>query len=365
LRQAAGFCLAACRFHFALGNNTMFTINKPLLRLAVAIRTDLASRHGRDRFVELPRWSWDRCIELVRRIRRAEMRGWHLAAHEVRKDLGYTLSTLEAELSAIRSQLPRLASTESVTLARTGDIYQDLLELGKEFEEVHYNVRGHSLSVTTEPITLRDIYLGPFEIRLDWTCSDQPAYRVIATEPHPPESRENVTHPHVMDQLLCEGHSRQAIRQAFVQGRLLDFFTLIANGLRTYNEESPFVALEIWYGTTCSDCGAVVDEDERYVCQKCEAVICEGCETSCCGCDDNCCSQCITACQACDDNYCRACLKPCNECRECVCSSCLENDERCVICHEKERKERAFLAAEAADRAAVQPHGVGQALVPA
>ena len=34
------------------------------------------------------------------------------------------------------------------------------------------------------------------------------------------------------------------------------------------------MALEIWYGQTCSDCGAVVDEDERYVCQKCEETIC-------------------------------------------------------------------------------------------
>ena len=32
-----------------------------------------------------------------------------------------------------------------------------------------------------------------------WPVSDAPAYRVIAKDPHPAESRENVTHPHVMD----------------------------------------------------------------------------------------------------------------------------------------------------------------------
>jgi hypothetical protein len=91
------------------------------------------------------------------------------------------------------------------------------------------------------------------------------ALRVIAKDPPPCESRENVTHPHVMDETLCEGHGRHAIRQAIAQGRLLDFFTLVANGLRTYNEESPFVALELWYGAACSDCGAVVDDEDRFV----------------------------------------------------------------------------------------------------
>ena len=49
-----------------------------------------------------------------------------------------------------------------------------------------------------------------------------------------------------MDERLCEGDGRSAIRQALAQGRLLDFFMLVAGGLRTYNAESPFVALEIW-----------------------------------------------------------------------------------------------------------------------
>jgi hypothetical protein len=340
----------------------MPSTNKPFLRLAGAIHAELAAPRSRDTFVELPTCSWDRCAQLVRLVRRAELRGWHLAAEELRRDLGYTLSTLQSELTAIASQSPRIPITKA--LAKVGDVYCDLLALNEEFDEVDHDLRGRWLSVTTEPITLQDIYLGPFEIQLDWGRSgDDSAYRVIANEPHPAESRDNVTHPHVMDDRLCEGHSRQAIRQALSQGRLLDFFTLVANGLRTYNEESPFVALEIWHGATCSNCGAIVDEEERYLCQRCEETICQGCEVACCGCDDCYCSQCITGCEACDDNFCGGCLKPCKQCQRNICSNCLEEDERCSACHEKQEREDD--ADPAAGGAAVQPLCLGQAAVSA
>jgi len=328
--------------------------------LAAAIHAELAIHRHRDVSIELPTCSWDSCVELVRQSRRADLRGWHLAAAELRKDLSYTLTTLQSELTAIISQLPRITTTK--TVATVGDLYEDLLALQKDFEELDYDLRGRWLSVTTEPITLEGIYLGPFEIRLDWgRMSGDPAYRVIANDPHPAESRDTVTHPHVMDERLCEGDSRQAIRQAVVQGRLLDFFTLVANGVRSYNDDSPFVALALWHGGSCADCGAAVDEDDRYTCQKCEEAICGNCEVTCSGCDDACCSQCIMGCEVCDDNYCRGCLDACKGCRQRVCSNCLEEDERCSNCHDKEEREQNEVAA--SDHATVQPHCLGQAVV--
>lgn len=339
----------------------MSSINKSLLRLAVAIHSQLASHGGHDRVAELPKSSWECCTGLVAKIRRAELRGWQLAAAELRRDLAYMISSVQSELTAIASQLSAL--TPARPMATVGDVYEDLLTLEDDFDEVEFDIRDHRLSVTTEPITLQNVYLGPFEIQLDWgRTRDDSAYRVIASEPQPPESRENVTHPHVMDDRLCEGHSRHAIRQALVQGRLLDFFMLVANGLRTYNEESPFVALEVWFGVSCADCGALMDEDERYVCQKCEETICSGCEAMCGGCDDSCCSQCITCCAACDDNFCQGCLKPCKECRSSVCSGCLQDDERCSSCHEKDQNNTTNPAP---DRATVQPIRMGQTAVPA
>ena len=159
---------------------------------------------------------------------------------------------------------------------------------------------------------LEGVYLGPFEIQLQWarvTNGGEPAYRVIAKDPHPAESRENVTHPHVMDEILCEGDGKHGIRRALSEGRLLDFFTLVAGVLRTYNPESPFVELALWSGSSCSDCGALVDEDYSYSCHKCGDTICGECETVCGGCDDSCCSGCIGSCAACEESFCRRCLK--------------------------------------------------------
>jgi hypothetical protein len=339
----------------------MNPINKHLLRLAGAIHAWLASHRYQDRLAELPKWSWDACAELARKIRRAEQRGWHMAAAELRHDLRYTLRTLEGELGAISAQLSAMTTTDCTATA--GDVYEDLLALTDDFDEMDFDIHEQRLSVTTEPITLQDIYLGPFEIRLDWgRARSDAAYRIIAQDPHPAESRENCTHPHVLDEILCEGHSRHAIRQALGQGRLLDFFTLVANGVRTYNEESPFVALEVWYGATCADCSAVVHDDDRYVCQRCEETICSGCETTCCGCDDSCCSQCNTGCAVCDDNFCRRCVKPCQECRQNVCSGCLHDDERCASCHDNEQKQ---VTDAVADSTAIQPVCLGEAAIPA
>lgn len=338
-------------------------IDKKLLRLASAIHAELNAHKSRER-LELPTSCWDSCAELVSKSLRAEMRGWHLAAEQLRRDLGYSIPNLQSELNALASKLPRV--TTSKTMTRIGDIYADLLVLVIEFNQTDYDVRGRWISVTTEPITLQGIYLGPFDISLDLRrAGDNCAYRVIAQDPHPPESRDNVTHPHVMDERLCEGDSRHAIRHALAQGRLLDFFNLVANGLRSYNPESPFVALEVWYGGTCSDCGAVVDEDDCYVCRKCEETICGNCECGCSRCGASCCSQCITVCEVCDDNYCRGCLSPCKQCRASVCSSCLEEDERCSGCHEKELREQNPITTQASIGAEVQPHGMGQAAVPA
>jgi hypothetical protein len=345
----------------------MPTINKPLLKLALALHTQLASNGANDPFIELPVSSWDRCAELVRQLRRARLRGWHLAMNQLLGDLSYAIPSVQHELAAIQERLPR--STGIQCLATVSDIYQDLVSLSEEFEEFDADGRTQRLSVTTEAITLDNVYLGPFKIQLQslrLSRGEGPAYRIIAKDPHPAESRENVTHPHVMDEILCEGDGRAAIRQALAQGRLLDFFTLIAGILRTYNQESPFVELALWHGSTCSDCGTLVDEDDGYSCQKCGDTICGDCEATCCGCDDCCCANCIGSCAACEDNHCDSCLKTCDGCLRRVCSGCLDQNERCPNCHEKDCfEDRTDDCAPPPDGAAVQPHRLGQAFVPA
>jgi hypothetical protein len=253
-------------------------------------------------------------------------------------------------------------------LVTASDIYRDLVTLSEEFEELDYDVKTCRISITTDPIVLEGVFLGPFEIQLQWarvTKGGEPSYLVIAKDPHPAESRDNVTHPHVMDQVLCEGDGKHGIRRALDEGRLLDFFTLVSGVLRTYNPESPFVELALWSGSSCSDCGALVDEDYSYSCNKCGDTICGECETTCCGCDDYCCSGCIGSCAACEESFCRRCLKTCDGCHRHVCSGCLDEQERCTNCHEDEPENDDGAIGSPPDSIAIQSDSVGQAVVPA
>lgn len=339
----------------------MHDFDKQLWRLATAYHASLTNQSARGRPLSLPSHNWQQCEDLIQQIQRAELRHWHLAAAELRADLHSYIGALQSEFNSLSTLLRSRPS--GYGLSTVGSVYHDLESLIEEFEEVGHDVRGHWISVTTETITLEDIYLGPFEIRLDWgrIHGDYP-YRVIAKDPQPAAGRDDVPHPHVADERLCEGESHVAIRQALEQGRLLDFFTLVANGLRSYNPDSPFVALDVWLGGTCVDCGRAVDEDDRFVCERCDQYVCGGCESSCCCCGYTYCSQCSFACAGCDDNYCRDCLKSCPECHNQFCASCLQQDERCNNCHDKENESTP---ASTADNPAIQPHGLGQALVPA
>src|SRR5262245_10042172 len=84
---------------------TMRVIHKRLLKLAIAYRAQLAAHRGRERVLELPTWSWDRCAAVVRQIRRAELRGWNLASDVLRRDLASMIPPLVSELAELGERL--------------------------------------------------------------------------------------------------------------------------------------------------------------------------------------------------------------------------------------------------------------------
>ncbi len=249
------------------------------------------------------------------------------------------------------------------------------MALHDEFEEVTFDRRGHTLSVTMEAIELDGVYLGPFEIRLDWENSQgcqSYNYRVIALDANPAAANDSVTHPHVQDEEVCEGYGHEPIRRALEQGRLLDFFVIVANLLRTYNSGSPYVSLSEWYGIQCPDCGSTVGDDDRWTCEKCEASVCGECYYNCPGCDCAFCNECVTHCEGCDENHCGGCMRQCSRCNAELCQGCLDDNERCSDCHDKETEEEneELLANGSCDGgvdafAPLQPDGVDQAAVPA
>ena len=123
------------------------------------------------------------------------------------------------------------------------------MALKGEFTNLDIDIKAHEVAVTTDKITLEDVLLGEFEIRLKWDCIGrvQKPYRVIARDPHPAAKNEDVTHPHVQDEHLCEGEGQTAIAAAIAEGRLYDFFLLVSQVLHTYGRGSAYVALDRWH----------------------------------------------------------------------------------------------------------------------
>lgn len=350
----------------------MMRKQEPLIRLAIAIREQLSPRRCAVENTELPTSAWQQCDTLLGKLRRARRRGWHLAVGRLQRDLQGATQRLQGALSEIDRQLE--TSTAELRRASVSDICADLIALREEFDEVTFDRRGRTVSVTTEPITLEGVHLGPFEIRLDWDGlaeSGPDNYRVIALDSNPAASNDSVTHPHVQDEVVCEGDGRQPIRHSLQQGRLLDFFAIVANLLRTYNAGSPYVLLSEWHGVPCVSCGTTVCDDERYICEKCETAMCGECYYSCPGCDGIYCSECVTHCEGCDEYHCRPCMKHCSRCGIELCQGCLDNDERCSDCHdqETEESEETLTNDEWGEHCntdtPLQPHRVGEAAVPA
>jgi hypothetical protein len=290
-----------------------------------------------------------------------------LAAAKLKEESIFSLQRLRDRVAAMLVTDEDSRSTQAPPSA--GDIYQDLTALHEEFAEVSWSLTDETLSVTTEPIVLEGVYLGAFRIELRWAeLPASSAYGIIAVDPNPAASNESVTHPHVEDGELCAGEGRIAIRHALAEGRLVDFFLVVANILRTYNHGSAFVTLELWEGRRCMDCGAHTREDEYVSCAQCDRSVCNDCYVYCESCHSTYCSECSSQCAACVERYCNDCLHTCPACQELVCSNCLMEKD-CECCHEKEPEDDSPESDAAhpsrSASAAVQSDRLGQTTVPA
>lgn len=340
-----------------------------MLRMAMAIHEQLQPKTTNEPRIQLPTELWHQVELLNRKCHKAIEQNWTLSANRLNRDMRAAIERLRYEVSELENRFRPINHVNSIASVR--DIRSDLMSLHDEFEHVALNLRERTLSVTTEAIVLEGTYLGPFEIRLALKKESEGlpfSYRVIAVDPNPAAANESVTHPHVQDESVCEGDGKQPIRQALEQGRLLDFFLIVANLLRTYNSGSPFVALSDWQGVECSDCGTVVDNDDRWTCQECETAICSECNILCPGCSDVFCHDCVSRCEGCDEHFCNGCLDSCSDCGATLCQDCLENDERCS-CNEQEVEAKEMQEGRAGPQSenetAVQSDRLGQVALPA
>ena len=313
-------------------------------------------------------------------MERAQLHGWLLAADRLRQELAFALALLRGQLTESSECLQSACEDRRPVSPR--DLYEDILALEDEFDEVTWNRSAKTLSVITDPIELEQIHLGRFEICLDWSkLAVGSPYRVIAREPRPAASDQSVTHPHVSDEHVCEGDAQVPLRLALMEGRLTDFFLIVASLLHTYNPSSPYVAMSDWYGVACADCDTHIDEDERSSCEQCGSSMCGECNRTCGDCDGILCTGCISMCTVCQSDYCFSCLKSCRECSARICPDCRDNQERCKTCHdasknenqsdhedEKQQEEQPTAATDSVSRPAdpaLQPDRLGQVAIPA
>ena len=304
------------------------------IHAAVLIHEQITGRSALADTISLPEYSWQQVQRLKRQFVRAHERGWRLAEKALFRDLADVLHRVQYELEGAVRRVEAYRQSRPAT--SPAEIYRDIVALKQEFDGLEIDFSTHELVVTTDSIILEDIDFGEFEIRLDWSqigSSKQP-YRVVALDPHPAARDQDVTHPHVQEERLCEGDGRAAIAGALADGRGYDFFTLVSQVLHTYGRGSAYVELDHWDGVLCDECGDLVDDEDRYGCQQCGDTLCSSCAVPCQHCQDMYCAECIRSCAACGENYCSSCLAVCSGCRKRFCENCLE-EGLCRSCQEK------------------------------
>lgn len=264
-------------------------------------------------------------------------RNWLFAAKRCQENIITVLDEIPYKISTIKQLTDN--NTNEETAVTVSQIYQELKQIQQEFAGLNYNKEKKIIAVITKPITLEDVYLGPFQVELHINklnkLYNECPYYCVALEPNPAANNEEVTHPHISGERLCEGEGSAPIRAALEQGRLYDFFSVVNNILNTYSPDSPYVSLDEWLGgADCYDCGVGINNDDSYYCGFCDRVYCCECSSYCKSCDETICLGCGGSCPNCQEFICKNCLKKCPECGDTFCQLCLEEDV-CKNCKEQ------------------------------
>lgn len=268
-------------------------------------------------------------------------RDWHSAAQQVLDKVSRDMNDFSYHLSRFKEFVGR----DTISIPLLSDIVSELLQMEQEFEQFRFDLAGKTISVITKPIVLENITFGAFEIQLHLNdfnklYQNRP-YRVIALNPNPAATDEDVTHPHVSHEILCEGDGHTAISKALEQGRICDFFTMVIGVLENYNSASPYVSIDDWEGRSCYDCGRTMSSDDSYYCDSCDNDFCDHCSTYCQKCDTTVCLGCSYECPACGQPVCSRCTAKCKDCEEVFCKDCL-TDGLCQSCQEQRKEEDEY-----------------------
>lgn len=277
----------------------------------------------------------------------------------------YTIDKISRDLNDFSHYINRFkefVNRDDTAIPMLSDIVSELLQMEQEFEHFKFDLAEKTITVTTKPIVLENIPLGPFEIQLHLNefnklYQNRP-YRVIALDPNPAATDEDVTHPHVSHEMLCEGDGHTAISKALEQGRLCDFFTMVIGVLENYNPSSPYVSIDDWEGRGCYDCGRTVSSEDSYYCEYCENDFCDHCSTYCQKCDTTVCLGCAYECPDCGEPVCNRCTALCKECEGRFCKDCL-TDGLCQSCEEQRKEDEYEEECQPESLPSIQPNSMG------
>ena len=155
-----------------------------------------------------------------------------------------------ARLDEVRRQVEQLQIEYAPPSGRAPDLGEWLAEIRQleaEFGGVEVRWRDAVVRVVTDPVTLRDVALGPFAIEFGWDrvghISASRCFDMIALESNPAAGRDEVPHPHVQGVELCAGDAAGPLERALADGRLADAFLIVRSVLTTYNPASAYVPL--------------------------------------------------------------------------------------------------------------------------
>jgi hypothetical protein len=194
--------------------------DRNLVRLANEIRGHLLTFcEGQTlRWVESLRGLIERMEQmqgLYRKLDRCRCRNLPAAAGYLRQRSIRVLPEMLWEIQ----QLQRILARPEASAPPLADLVAEIRQIEQEFGSYQYDRSKGILSVTTEPIELANIDLGPFQVNLhlaNLAClGHRGLYDVQAIEPHPAAGDSGVTHPHVSHGQLCEGDDARVLRQRF------------------------------------------------------------------------------------------------------------------------------------------------------
>jgi len=258
-------------------------------------------------------------------LRQAADDGWANCSLPLRRHLGLLVRSVACAAADMTAQLQQpLVFVPDLRL-----LIDELQQVDEEFGGLEFELRKKYFSVATEPISLEDVYLGDFEIRLCWNRlhknADSLCFEIVALDPHPANEKPGVTHPHVSDRTLCAGDAAVPIKHALEQGRIADAFCLVRSVLLNYNCHSPYVPLADWGGQFCFNCSCSLDGDDAFFCGGCNHDLCSDCADRCRSCGCTYCDECQERCPACSESCCPGCLTACAACQVRHCGDCLQS----------------------------------------